>query len=539
MRKGWLVWALGAVLLAGVGAALTWAVGRDGEGTARRDLGEPREGGTLRLAVVNLQSLDPARSGDAASLMAADLLFESLVSYDPKTLEAAPGIAESWDVSVDQRRFTFTIREGLVFHDGSAVDANDVRASLQRVAAPDTQSALAPLLSLVTGYAAFHDDKTADKLAGLKVVDDRRLTIELTQPFSHLPLVLGNPGLGILPSERATDPAFGDAPVGSGPLRFDERQGDVITMTRFEEYAPGATWVEAIEVHVVANPEAAFALLRDGDVDVSPVPPDQVGRAAALYGEAGFTPVMATVFYGMNLASPVFEDVRLRQAIVHAVDRDRIIGLVYGDAARVADGLLAPAVPEFVDDACGDRCEYDPDRATALVREAFPDGKVPEVNIDFDDDGRQRTVASAIQSDLQAVGIPAKLRPHEFKDYLPFLVNGDPQLFRFGWTADYPSADDLLYRYFVTDQVDNLTHFSVREVDQKLRSARAEKDPAKRSERYREAEQMLLDRLPVLPIAQFTNRWAAGPDVGGFEMTPNGTLSVTNLFLARPSRSKA
>lgn len=529
--------ALGAIVLAGIGAALFIALNRGDDETVRPRLGEPSEGGTLRIAVVNLQSLDPAKARDPSAVMVADQLFDTLVTYDPGTLAAEPGIAESWEASVDQRRFTFTLREGLTFHDGTPLAADDVKATLDRIAAPGSDSDFRFLLETVVGYVDYHDEQTAQDLFGVKVVDDRHLAIELNQPFAQFPLVLGNPGFGIVPSEKVGDPDFGDAPVGSGPLEFVEQGDDVVSLARREGYQPKATWVDRVELHLMDDPDTAFDALQDRQVDLAPVPADRVNEAAATYGEPGFGPFLGVLFYGMNLHAPVFQDARMRQAVIHAVDRGRIVEVVYDGTIILADGFVPSGVPEAVENACGDRCRHDRDQAAALVREVFPDGNVPELHIDFDEDPVQRAVASAIQSDLEGAGIPATLRPHEFKDYGVFLVSEQPELFRLGWTADYPSADGFLFPLFVSGQRDNLMRFTAREVDQLLQSARAERDPAQRTELYRAAEQQVLDRVPVLPIAQFTNRWAAAPHVGGFTMTPLGTFPVTDVFVARSTAS--
>lgn len=523
---------VGVLIAAGVAAAIAIVVNRSDD-DAGTSVGEPRRGGTLVVAAVDLPSLDPADARDPSAVMLADHIFDTLVAYDPETLGPVPGVAESWDSSFDQRRFTFTVRDGLTFHDGSALGADDVVATLQRIAAPGSDSDFRFLLENVTGYPAYHDDKTAESLAGVKLIDERRVSIELVQPFSGFPVVLGNPGFGIVPTELAAGDSLATTPVGSGPLRFEGRRGDVITLARNDGYQPRPTWVDKVEVRLVADASSAYDAIEKGEVDLAPVPPERVNAAAGDYGEAGLGPFLGVLFYGMNAEAPVFEDVRMREAVVRAVDRRRIVEVVYNDTILLSDSFVPTGVPEAVANACGARCEHDPARAAQLVREAFPNGDVPTVQIDFDEDPVQRAVASAIRSDLEAAGVPAQLRPHEFKDYGVFLVNGDPQLFRLGWTADYPSADGFLFPLFVSQQRDNLTRLGVREIDQKLRSARAESDLGKRTELYRSAEQQILDRFPMLPIAQFTNRWAAATGVGGFAMTPLGTFAVTEVFLAR------
>src|SRR5207247_4461779 len=133
---------------------------------------------------------------------------------------------------------------------------------------------------------------------------------------------------------------------------------------------------------------------------------------------------------------------------------------------------------------------HEPDRARALLAEAFPDGKIPEVAIDHDDDATQAAVAQAIKTDLDTVGIPAVLRPHAFADYGKFLVSGQQELFRLGWIADYPSPDGFLTPLFSSTSPDNLTGLARPEIDEKLAAARAEADPQKRLAVYLAAEHL-------------------------------------------------
>lgn len=532
-RLRWVLWALVAAAVSAVlavGAVVL--LDSDDDGALGGDRAAPRSGGTLRVALTGLRTLDPARAVDPVEIMTVDHLFDTLVSYDPETLEVRPGLASSWDASFDQRRFTFELRDDVRFHDGAPVTAADVKATLERVASPGVESPVAFLLETIGGYTALHDEEAAEELDGVEVVDDRTVVIELEQPFADFPAVLGNPRLGIVPAS-AGDAELGEGLVGSGPLELAERSASMVRLERFAGYRPQPTWVDAVEIELLDNVEAAFARLRDGEVDLAPVPADRVSEAAGEFGEVGLGPFLGVLFYGMNLDRPEFEDVRVRSAVLHAVDTDRIIDVAYGATIEPTSSLVPRQIPGAVDDACGVRCRHDPDRARELLAEAFPEGGVPTISIDFDEDERQRLVANAIKDDLEAVGIPAELRPHDFADFGRVLVEDDKELFRLGWIPDFPSPDAFLFPLFVSGLEDNLAGLADEEVDEKLRAARAEPDPDARAELYREAEQLILSRVPVLPIAQFNNRWAADDGVGGFEMTPMGLFDVADVFLTR------
>lgn len=529
-------WAVRVLVVGLIGAG--FAVGAvmvtgsdDGDGVA--DEGSaPRSGGTLRIALSDLRTLDPARAVHPVEVMTVDHVFDTLVTYDPETLEVAPGIAASWEASFDQRRFTFRLRDDRRFHDGSPITAADVKATLERVASAEVESPAAFLLETVSGFTALRDEGIVEELEGVEVVDELTVAIELEEPFADFPAVLGNPRLGIVPAS-AGDGELGEDLVGSGPLMLAERSESTIRLERFDEYPPQPSWVDAVEIEVVDTVEAAYGRLGDGDADIAPVPADRVGEAEAEYGDAGLGPFLGVLFYGMNLDLSEFGDVRARAAVLHAVDTERIIDVAYGGTIEPTSGLVPPQVPGADDDACGERCRHDPDLARELLAEAFPEGDVPAVAIDFDDDGPQQLVASAIKDDLEAVGVPTELRAHEFSEFGRVLVGNDKELFRFGHLADFPTPDAFLSPLFSTGSENNLTGLDDEEIDGTLRAARAEPDPAARADLYREVEQMVLSRFPVLPIAQFNNRWAAADGVGGFAVTPMGTFDIAEVFLTR------
>jgi oligopeptide transport system substrate-binding protein len=491
---------------------------------------KPRTGGVLRIGLARPKSLDPAQARSEEELLLARQLFETLTTSDPATLQVRPGLAATWQASPDQMQWDFALRPGAVFANGRAISSADVKYSLSRIAQPSTASPGADLLSLVHGFAAFNAGQTTD-LAGVTAPSPATLHIALDQPFAVLPELLASPVFGIVPKEavEAPAPAFAQQPVGSGLFSVAARLGDRLTLRR----APGsAALLDGLDVAFYDDSTGSYRAFLAGQLDWSRVPPDQIDAAGQRYGRAQFRPYLAELFYGFNLKSPSFSDPRVREAVVHAIDRRAIVQAVYKGTVEPLDGVLVNGLSAHQDNACGDRCTFDPVRARALLAQAFPSPATPpQLAVDFDDDPTQQAVAKAIQSNLAAVGLAVTLRPKSIADYPSFAVSGQEQLFRLGWVAAYPSADAFLAPLFATGSPSNLTGLSAPEVDQALAAARREADATQRNGEYAAAERAVLAQLPVVPIAQFDLPAVVTPTVRGLATSLAGTFDASTVWL--------
>ena len=487
-------------------------------------------GPVLRVGLVKPQSLDPSQARTVDELLLADQLFDSLTAWDPKTLEPVPSVAASWTVSDDQQHFDFHLRPGTKFANGRAITATDVKYTLERIAKKDSASSVYDLLEPIAGYAAVAIDGTATDLAGVTAPSDDVVHIDLDQPMALLPTLLGSPAFGIVPKEAveaaAPAAAFAEQPVGSGPFKILRRSADRVELRAVQR---AAARTPAVTVDFFADKAASYQAFTRGRLDFSQVPPERASQAATQYGRAHFKPYVAELFYGFNLKSATFSDVRFREAVIRAVNRKAIITSIYADTVRPMGGFIVDGIPGHQPDVCGDRCTYDPDKARALIAEAFAGAPPPEVAIDYDEDKTQESVAKAIQSDLAAVGVTATLRSKPLADYQNFAVGGEQQLFRLGWIAAYPSADAFLTPLFVTNFPSNLTGFSSSAVDDLLRSARADGDPAHRLEKYQAAERAVFDQLPVLPIAQFDFQVVVSSRVRGLTLSSAGSFDASKV----------
>ncbi len=529
-RVPWAGVALAVVLGLGAVVAFFFAIRAGG------DDGGPaiRPGGVLRVGVVGVQSLDPIDAREPVDVMVADQIFDTLVAYDPATLEPRSGLAAAWEVNPEQTVFTFRLAEAATFHDGTPVTAADVKFTLERIAAKDADSPLSSQLEAVTGFGAYRDG-SAPGLAGVETPADKLVVVRLDRPAATLPAALGHPGFGVVPQAKVTELGvqFKDGPVGSGPFKISALSPEAVELARAPRSGgPPAANLDGMRLVRFDTADAAYQAFRQGNLDLAPIPPGHDPKELGDRGRVEARPYLGVVFYGMNLKSPDLAEGRLRQAISFAIDRQRIVDEVYKGEVEVASGLVAAGVPGRAANACGEGCVHDAERARALLAEAFPNGGVPEIAIDHDDDPTQTAVAAAIKADLDQVGIPSVTRPHPFAEYPQFLVSGQAELFRLGWVADYPSPDGFLTPLFASTSPENLTALASPEVDQALAAARAEPDSAKRQALYRDVEQQVLGQFVVVPVAQLEVRMAVAKGVQGFTLNPLGSFDGATVGVA-------
>ena len=492
----------------------------------------PKRGGVLRVAVTRLGSLDPAAAANPEQQTVAGALFATLTTYDAATGTVGPGLASGWKASANQRQFDFVLRADARFSSGAAVTADDVMATLDRIAAKGSASPVADLLAPVTGYAAVKAGSVSH-LAGVTSTGPHDLRISLDGAFADLPTLLSNPDFGVVSgADAGASPVGGTfpaTPATSGAFAVQSQAGGALTLVP----APGSpAYLGQVRFEPFANAAAAYDAFVANSVDWSLVPVGQVADAARRFGQGSFHPLAAELFYGFNLADPVFADRRVRQAVVEAIDRSALATLAYGGTVEPFAGLIVSGIAGHQSDPCGNACRFDQAAARALLVQMVASGKpLPNFAIDYDQDPTQDVVARTIQADLRAVGLTVTLQAKSLADYKTAALAGHIQLFRLGWVAAYPSADAFLSPLFGTGFPTNLTRFSDPAVDALLGAARSEGDPTKRTLDYQAAERRILAALPVVPIAQFKTDAVVGPRVHGLLITPLGTFDPSRVWM--------
>lgn len=547
----------GALLAAGVLAGMALALGRAGQGggprpeapsptasTAAGDAspaaGTPEslaapatpEPGVLRVAVGPIDTLDPMRAADPSAILAVRQVFEGLTRWDPVARAVEPAAAQRWEVLRGGRRFVFHLRPGLTFHDGSPVTAASFKSSFDRIARRRNAADVAYTLERVQGFEEVNRLGSARRLRGVRVRGRLTLEIRLDRPYQDLPAVLTHPALVPLPPWAETEPGrFALHPVGNGPYRL---VSDVVPGEPLRLAARGAPEGAPRAIVFVPYDEPGEALLAliDGSVDVAEVPPTEAEAAAQVFGRRGYGPLLAGYYLGVNVRAGELRRLALRKAISLAIDRQAIARDAFGGSLVPARGIVPPGLPGFEADLCAELCRFRPDEARRLV--ATLPARARRVTLQYSTGAPHGRVARMVEADLEEVGLEVRLQAQPFERYIERLARGEGRVFRLGWIAEYPLADVFLSALFASGSPDNHSGFSARRVDGLLARAHRVASPGVRTVLYRRAEELVLERLPVIPIGSFRSLWAAGPRVEDITFDALGGFEAARVRLAAP-----
>lgn len=469
------------------------------------------QSGTLEIAVDQSPvGLDPHVATAFSTVVIIGQVYDSLVEVN-SDLQLEPALAESWDISEDGLRYTFSLREGVTFHNGRAMTAEDVVYSFERIMDEDTGSPLASRFDLITAAVA---------------EDDTTIVFELDEPFA--PLLANMTSLHVVPREVVEE--HGDlqqVAVGTGPFVFEEWVPDtyILLEANPDYYREGEPGVAALRYNIVPEASTRAAGLRTGDYHF--LPDVDPATAETLRGTSGVTLLgiqdMAYSLLGLNASEPPFDDPRVREAINLAIDREEIVEAVYFGNA-VPGGPLSPALVDWAVDTETFPCyTHDPEAAQRLISEAgFEDGISLEI-ITF---GTMRVVsdlAQVLQAQLTDAGIDATVDVQEFGSFVQNWQNANFEGF-VSLNAGQTDPDGYLYRTFRSGGSTNVFQYADDEIDALLAEGRTTVDPDERFEIYAELQSRLACEGPVVHVAYATLFSAHRDNVEGFQQIPTRGL---------------
>ncbi len=409
-------------------------------------------GGAIVVAYQNdISTLDPAIGYDWQNWSIIKSLFDGLMDYEPGTTNLVPDLATDFpEISADGLEYTFTIHSGVKFHNGREMTADDIKYSIERTANPLTQSPGAGFFGMIAGFDEVAAG-TSTTLSGIEVIDPTTIKFTLSRPDATFLHVLAINFSYAVPKEvaEAAGADFGKHPVGTGAFLFTEwTSGQRLVISRNPDYrVAGIPKLDMITFEVGVDPTVALARFKAGEVDIlgdsipgaNYVAESEDPANEGLIIEGG---QLHTGYVTLNVTIAPFDDVKVRQAVNHAINKDRIVQLVNGRAAA-ANQPLPPLMPGYDTEYKG--FEYDVDKALALLAEAgFADGFSTELWTSNTDPNP--AIAQAIQQDLAAIGITAEIKSLAQASVIEAGGSGQaPMLWSGGmaWIADFPDPSNF------------------------------------------------------------------------------------------------
>jgi len=475
-------------------------------------------------------SLDPQITTSVEESTIEFAIFEGLVSPDPKTLDPRPALADKWTVSADELTYTFHIREGARWSDETPVTSGDFALSWKRMLSPELASINAQLLFCVKGAKAFNEGKTTDfSTVGVTAPDAHTLVVALERPTPWFMSILMHPATYAVPvAFVAKHGALSDRSSGwtrkkhvpaSGPFAISRWQtGSMIEVTRNAAYWDAATvGLNIIRFFPIDSANVEETAFRGGQLHITDTV--SVGKIASMLKNGDkslrLDPYLGTYYYALNTTRKPLDNPDVRLALSLAIDRDAITQKLLGGAQKTATAFM----PEPIGG-------YDPPRIVAtdvlrakelLLKAGFPDGTgFPKLELLFNTSENHRMIAEAIQAMWKAnLGIDVDLRNEDFNSYLGTRKNGDFDILRAGWVADYPAAASF-FDLLRSDSGNNFARWKSARYDELIeQSCNATSDEA-RNAAYRDAETLMLGESPIIPIYAYNTMRLVRPDVEGW-----------------------
>ena len=516
--------------------------------------GASADGFTVQLGP-NPETLDPALNSSIDGANTIITTFEPLLLIDENN-EVVPGQAELPEVSEDGLTWTFTMKDGLKWSDGSDLTAKDFEYSFKRLASPDTA---APYGQTVVGMIDGYDDAIGnpdadgntttdpdwDALNVHASEDGKTLTVQLSYPCSYFDKLCAFAAMS--PVQEATIEANGDAwctePdtfICNGPYMITEwTPSERIVLSKNPYYVGG--WdsskivSDTITLLLLEDSSASYAAYNSGEAQlVKDVPTDEIPSLTRAEdgGDFYLDEIMGTYYISLNDQEEPFTDVRVRKALSLAIDRDYVANTIMQGIYTPATALVGPGIVDengyFMDNANGgepyisDDYEANLEEAKSLLAEAgYPDGEgFPTITYSANDSGYHIPVAEYLQQAWGELGITMNIDKVEWSSFIPMRRAGDYDISRNGWSMDYNDPSNML-ELFTTNNGNNDGKYANPEFDQVIEDSRVA-DKTAHFEKLHEAEDILMNDAACIPVAYYNDFWLQSPSLKGTWHSPYG-----------------
>ena len=478
------------------------------------------------LLDADLSTLDPQVEMALALYGASRNIYSTLVRLGYEgDLDIYPDLAEKWDISPDGLTYTFYLRQGVKFHTGQEVTADDVKFTFERLYDPALASPASMFGAYVVGVPERLEGKTTD-VPGIKVIDKYTIQFTLSKPYGAFLGELVTPSLGILSKEEVEKwgADYAVHPSGTGPFKLKEWvRGEKIVLEANKDYYEGPPALDGVEIIVIEDEATGMLKFENGELDAFDVPTADLDRLTAdpkWKDQILRIPALDTYYFQLNNFSPPLDDVRVRKAIAHAIDRQSILDKII-KTGTLAYTVLPPGLSCYNPDIA--HYDYDPEKAKALLKEAgLENGFTMKVLL-----RAQSDVVEAIAAQLAEVGITLEQVMVERSAFWDIIYKNQTDSYYLSWWADFPDP----HNFFVyiwrsgpeTEESKNM--YANPTVDELIDTAATTTDLDERCKLYHQIEQIGIEQdaqrvwlwhLETLRIKQ--------PWVTGYNLSPTDVI---------------
>lgn len=479
----------------------------------------------LRLGGGEPLTLDPAQAMDSTSAMYVQEIFSGLVTLDTK-LQIVPDIAESWTVSPDGLVYTFKLRREAMFHDGRPVTADDFKYSIERTAklgADGVSTTADAYLGDIVGARDMIRGR-ATSISGIKVVDSSTLqiTIDAAKPYFLAKLTYPTAFVVDKQQVEANPRNWVRKPNATGPYKVNRWDlNERLLLEANERFYLGAPSVKRVLFNLAGG--ASLTLYENGEVDSAGISVVDIERVASprdpLNKEYKTGPNLSISYIGFNTKTPPFDDPKVRQAFAMAIDREQIVRVVLKGMLPLANSIMMPGLPGYNANAQGPK--FDPERAKQLIAESKYKTPAGLGQIRFSEVGAGASAGLDTQVIVeqwkQNLGVDVNIAQSESASFFDDLDRGRFQLFAIGWIMDYPDPENIIDLHFYSASRQNNTGYANPDVDALVLQARTESDTTKRLQIYQQAEQIILNDAPWIPLYYGQDHFVVKPYVKNFD----------------------
>ncbi|TCS83077.1 ABC transporter substrate-binding protein [Tepidibacillus fermentans] len=486
-------------------------------------------------------SLDPANVTDGESLNVTQNIFDTLVAYKEGNTEIEPALAEKWETSADGLTWTFHLRQGVKFHDGTDFNADAVVFNFNRWMDKKNPYHKGDFPYYGYMFGGYKGDK-GHVIKNVVAKDPYTVEIQLNVPQGPFLNNLAMPAFAIASPEaiKKYGEKFGENPVGTGPFVFKQwiRNDKIILDKNPNYWLKGYPLLSQLIFKSIPDNQARFTALQSGDIDMMDgVNPDDVTLAKknpAL--QVWLRPSMNVGYLAFNTQKPPFNNVKVRQALNMAVNKQALIDAFYNGLAEPAKNPIPPSLWGY-NDAIQDY-SYNIEEAKKLLTEAgYPNGfttdlwymPVPRPYIP-----QGKKIAEAIQTEFEKIGVKTNLVTEEWATYLDKTGKGEHTMALFGWTGDNGDPDNFLYVLLDKDNAKapdagNISFYKNDKLHEILIKAQRSSDQNERTELYKQAQEIIHNDAPWIPLVHSTPPLVGKKNIVGFNPHPTGTDKFTKV----------